>query len=89
MPSPNDAVRQSFTTQATAFAATPWVKDERRIQRLVAATRTPLERAAEVRRLVEEDMGQDRSGARPFQDATGKLFFHARTAILAGRRFSS
>jgi ubiquinone/menaquinone biosynthesis C-methylase UbiE len=33
----NDVVRESFTTQAKAFAANPWVTDEERIRRLVAA----------------------------------------------------
>jgi hypothetical protein len=31
---------------------------------------------------------QDLSGTRPFQDATGRLYFHARTAILAGHKVS-
>lgn len=35
----NDVVRESFTTQAQAFAANPWVTDEDRIQRLVDAAR--------------------------------------------------
>src|SRR5208282_409767 len=33
----NDVIRESFTTQAKAFAANPWVTDEERIRRLVAA----------------------------------------------------
>src|SRR5579864_6247985 len=33
----NDVIRESFTTQARAFAANPWVTDEERIRRLVAA----------------------------------------------------
>jgi 2-polyprenyl-3-methyl-5-hydroxy-6-metoxy-1,4-benzoquinol methylase len=32
-------VRESFTAQAKAFAANPWVSDEERIQRLVVAAR--------------------------------------------------
>jgi 2-polyprenyl-3-methyl-5-hydroxy-6-metoxy-1,4-benzoquinol methylase len=59
------------------------------VERWLATTQTPPEKAAEVRRLLEEDMRHDRSGSRPFQDASGKLCFHARTAILTGRRFSS
>src|ERR1700730_327714 len=35
----NEIVRESFTTQATAFAANPWVTDEQRIARLVSAAR--------------------------------------------------
>jgi ubiquinone/menaquinone biosynthesis C-methylase UbiE len=33
----NEVVRESFTVQAKAFAANPWVTDEERIRRLVAA----------------------------------------------------
>ena len=35
----NDVIRESFTTQAQAFAANPWVTDKERIRRLVAAAR--------------------------------------------------
>src|SRR6202171_1877341 len=35
----NEIVRESFTTQATAFASNPWVTDEQRIARLVSAAR--------------------------------------------------
>jgi len=35
----NDVVRESFTTQAKAFASNPWVTNEERIRRLVAAAR--------------------------------------------------
>ncbi len=58
------------------------------VERWLATTKTPPGRAAEVRRLLEEDRLQDLSGTRPFQDATGRLYFHARTAILAGRKVS-
>ncbi len=58
------------------------------VERWLATTKAPPERAAEVRRLLEEDRLQDLSGTRPFQDATGRLFFHARTAILAGHKVS-
>jgi 2-polyprenyl-3-methyl-5-hydroxy-6-metoxy-1,4-benzoquinol methylase len=57
------------------------------VERWLATTQTPPDRAAEVRRLLDEDRLHDLSGTRPFRDATGKLHFHARTAILAGRRF--
>src|ERR1700693_2427669 len=33
----NEVVRESFTTQATAFAANPWGADEQRVARLVSA----------------------------------------------------
>ena len=58
------------------------------VERWLATTKAPAERATEVRRLLEEDRLQDLSGTRPFQDATGRLFFHARTVILAGRKVS-
>jgi SAM-dependent methyltransferase len=58
------------------------------VERWLATTKAPPERAAEVRRLLEEDRVHDLSGTRPFQDATGRLFFHARTAILTGRKVS-
>lgn len=56
------------------------------VERWMETTKAPAERAKEIRRLLEEDRVQDLSGTRPFQDATGKLFFHARTAILAGHK---
>jgi ubiquinone/menaquinone biosynthesis C-methylase UbiE len=58
------------------------------VERWLATTKAPIERANEVRRLLEEDRVHDLSGTRPFQDATGRLFFHARSAILAGRKVS-
>jgi ubiquinone/menaquinone biosynthesis C-methylase UbiE len=36
VPSHNEMVRESFTTQAKAFASNPWVTNEERIRRLVA-----------------------------------------------------
>ena len=56
------------------------------VERWLATTKVPPEKAAEVRRLLEDDLRQDLSGARPFRDAKGQLFFHARTVILAGRK---
>jgi 2-polyprenyl-3-methyl-5-hydroxy-6-metoxy-1,4-benzoquinol methylase len=67
---------------ATADDLTP------EVERWLATTKTPPERAGEIRRLLEEDRIHDLSGTRPFQDATGRLCFHARTAILAGRKVS-
>lgn len=58
------------------------------VERWLATTKTPPERAAKIRHLLEEDRLHDLSGTRPYQDATGHLFFHARTAILAGRKTS-
>ncbi len=57
------------------------------VERWLATTQVPAPDAAEVRRLLEEDRLHDLSGTRPFQDATGHLHFHARTATLTGRRF--
>jgi SAM-dependent methyltransferase len=58
------------------------------VERWLATTKVPPERAVEVRRLLEEDRVHNLSGTRPFQDATGKLYFHARTVIVAGRKVS-
>ena len=57
------------------------------VERWLATTKAPPERAEEVRRLLEEDRIQDLSGTQPFQDEAGRLHFHARTVILTGRRF--
>jgi hypothetical protein len=57
------------------------------VERWLATTQAPPERADGVRKLLKEDRQHDLSGTRPFQDATGRLYFHARTAILTGRRF--
>lgn len=57
------------------------------VARWLATTNVPPDRAAEIRRLLAEDRIHDLSGTRPFQDATGKLFFHARTVMLRGRKF--
>ncbi|MGB7284373.1 MAG: methyltransferase domain-containing protein [Candidatus Acidiferrum sp.] len=67
---------------ATADDLTP------EVERWLATTKAPTERAREVWRLLEEDRLHDLSGTRPFQDETGRLFFHARTVILAGRKIS-
>jgi ubiquinone/menaquinone biosynthesis C-methylase UbiE len=45
----NEVVRKSFTTQAAAFAANPWVSEEQRIARPVAAARlTGTERVQDI-----------------------------------------
>ena len=56
------------------------------VERWMATTKVTPERAAEIRRLLKEDRLHDLSGTRPFQDETGRLYFHARTVILAGRK---
>jgi 2-polyprenyl-3-methyl-5-hydroxy-6-metoxy-1,4-benzoquinol methylase len=58
------------------------------VERWLATTKTPPERAGEICRLLEADHARDLSGARPFQDATGRLYFHSRTAILTGRKLA-
>jgi len=58
------------------------------VERWLATTKVTGEQAAEVRRLLEDDRVRDLSGTRPFQDETGRLFFHARTTILAGRKLA-
>jgi ubiquinone/menaquinone biosynthesis C-methylase UbiE len=57
------------------------------VERWMATTKTPPESASEIRRLLEEDRAHDLSGTKPYQNATGKLFFHERTAIVTGRKF--
>jgi ubiquinone/menaquinone biosynthesis C-methylase UbiE len=57
------------------------------VDRWLATTKTPEKDAAETRRLLEADRAQDLSGTKPFIDGDGKLHFHARTAIYAGRKF--
>jgi hypothetical protein len=56
------------------------------VERWMETTKVPAERAAEIRRLLEADLEQDLSGTRSFRDATGQMFFHARTVILSGRK---
>ncbi len=56
------------------------------VERWMATTRVTPERSTEIRRLLEEDRLHDLSGTRPFQDETGRLYFHARTVILASRK---
>jgi SAM-dependent methyltransferase len=57
-------------------------------ERWLATTKTLPERAVEIRGLPREDQPHDWSGTRPFQDATGRLYFHARIAIFTGRKVS-
>jgi SAM-dependent methyltransferase len=59
------------------------------VERWMATTKVPAERAAEIRQLLEDDLQQDLSGTRPFRDAEGQMFFHARTVILAGRKMGA
>jgi 2-polyprenyl-3-methyl-5-hydroxy-6-metoxy-1,4-benzoquinol methylase len=54
------------------------------IERWMATTKTTGEKAAEIRRLLADDLALDLSGTRPFYDAKGLLHYVARTAILKG-----
>src|ERR1700730_17754043 len=56
------------------------------VERWMATTNVPEERAAEIRQLLEDDLQQDLSGTRPFRNAAGQMFFHARTVMLSGRK---
>src|ERR1700736_4560899 len=56
------------------------------IERWIATTKVTAERAAEIRLLLEDDLQHDLSGTRPFRNAAGQMFFHARTVILSGRK---
>jgi len=56
------------------------------VERWMATTKVSEERAAEIRRLLEDDLQHDLSGTRPFRNAAGQMFFHARTVILSGRK---
>ncbi|HEY2352689.1 MAG TPA: methyltransferase domain-containing protein [Candidatus Acidoferrum sp.] len=56
------------------------------VERWLRTTKASPEKAAEVRRLLEDDLRRDLSGARPFRDQAGLLYFHARTAIVSGRK---
>jgi ubiquinone/menaquinone biosynthesis C-methylase UbiE len=49
------------------------------------SAQTAADDAAEVRRLLEQDVGQDLSGASPFQ-CDGTIMFHQRTMALIGRK---
>ena len=57
------------------------------VERWMSTTQVSPEKAAEIRRLLEDDRVHDLSGARPYQDETGRMHFHSRTAILGGRKF--
>src|SRR5262249_5604073 len=56
------------------------------LERWMVTTKVATDRAAEIRRLLEDDLQRDLSGTRPFRGSDGKVYFHARTAILAARK---
>jgi len=85
---PLSALLQVFREAGLETGAVTTAEDlNPELDRWMATTNVPPDRAAEIRRLMEEDRLHDLSGTRPYQDATGKFFFHARTAILTGRKF--
>jgi len=59
------------------------------VERWMANAQTPPDRAAQVRRLIEQDAREDLSGTRPFQTDGGQWCFTQRTAIVLGRRLST
>ncbi|MBZ5553460.1 MAG: methyltransferase domain-containing protein [Acidobacteriia bacterium] len=55
------------------------------VERWLANSRTPPKEAAEVRRMIEEDLARDLSGTRPFR-TNGELFFNQKTVAIIGRK---
>jgi hypothetical protein len=56
------------------------------VERWLTNAQTPAERAVQVRRLIEDDAGEDLSGTLPFQADDGQWCFTQRTAIVVGRK---
>ena len=56
------------------------------VERWLANAQTPADKAAEVRRLIEQDAVRDLSGTQPFQNVDGQWCFTQRTAIVVGRK---
>jgi ubiquinone/menaquinone biosynthesis C-methylase UbiE len=56
------------------------------LERWLANTQTPAERAAEVRRMIERDAQEHLSGTRPFRNADGQWCFLHHMAIVVGQR---
>ncbi len=55
------------------------------VERWLKTAQTPPDRAAEARAMIERDLEQDLSGARPFR-LNGELFFTHRVAIVVARK---
>ncbi len=55
------------------------------VERWLANAKTPADRAAEVRQMIEQDEREDLSGTRPFS-RDGVLYFTQTTAIVVGRK---
>lgn len=64
-----------FESSAIRNPVEPWLK----------SAQTPPDRAAEARAMIERDLEQDLSGARPFR-LNGELFFTHRVAIVVARK---
>jgi ubiquinone/menaquinone biosynthesis C-methylase UbiE len=56
------------------------------LERWMANTQTPTDRAQEVRRMIERDAQEDLSGTRPFRNADGQWCFWHHMAIVVGRK---
>jgi ubiquinone/menaquinone biosynthesis C-methylase UbiE len=56
------------------------------VERWMANAQTPADRAAEVRRLIEQDAREDLSGTRPFRDEHDQWCFWHHNAIVVGRK---
>jgi SAM-dependent methyltransferase len=56
------------------------------VERWLRTTKASPEKAAEVRRLLEVFWRRFLCAPRPFRDQAGLLYFHARTAIVSGRK---
>ncbi len=59
------------------------------VERWFSTAQTPPDRAAEARRLIEEDELHNLSGTQPFRNAANELCFVQRTAIVVGRTLHS
>lgn len=57
------------------------------LEQWLATTRTSPENAEAIRQVLREEEGRCGGYLRPYQDATGRLYFRLRTAILTGQKF--
>ena len=56
------------------------------VERWLANAQTPVDKAVQVRHLIEQDGLHDLSGTQPFRNADGQWCFTQRTAIVVGRK---
>ena len=92
---PSHVAAFSLSKLLTIFAATglevEYVQTDRltpTVECWLANAQTPLDRAIEVRQLIEQDEMHDLSGTRPFPSQDGQLCFTQRTAIVVGRKLA-